>query len=101
MFARTKGRCHPPRMGEVDGNAPAMLLRRKPVLGDQEMMLTIRCHEKEARVGALVLTSPEPAWTEVCCFIPQGLLRRRGEIRERTRNVRRAVGGLRRCCECR
>ena len=50
------------------------------MLGYQEMMLTIRCHEKEARVDALVLTSPELAWTEVCFFISQSLLRRRGEI---------------------
>jgi hypothetical protein len=63
VFARTKGRCHLPRMAQVDGNAQAMLLMRQPVLGYQEMMVTIRCHEKEARVGALVLTSPAPAWT--------------------------------------
>ena len=75
--------------------------RRKPVLGYQEMVLTIRGDEQDARVGALVLTSPEPAWTEMCFFIPQSLLRRRGEIPERTLDVRRAVGGLRRCCECR
>src|SRR6266851_5428690 len=99
VFARAKGRwccaTHPgwPRsMG---------MRRRKPVLGYQEMVLTIRGDEQDARVGALVLTSPEPAWTEMCFFIPQSLLRRRGEIPERTLDVRRAVGGLRRCCECR
>ena len=57
--------------------------------------------EIDGTICELVLTSPEPAWTEVCFFIPQDLLRHRGEIPEHTLDVRRAVGGLRRCCECR
>ena len=47
----------------------------------------------------LALTSPEPAWTEMCLFIPQDLLRRRREVPERALDVRRAVGGLCRLCE--
>ncbi len=76
-----------------------MLLRRKPVLGDQEMVLTVRCDEEDARVRELPLTSPEPAWTQVRLFIPQDLLRRRREVPEGALDVRRIVGGPRRRCE--
>ena len=62
----------PARMTQVDGDAQTMLLRREPILGYQEMVLTIRGDEEDARVRELVLTSPEPAWTEVRLFIPQG-----------------------------
>ena len=48
----------------------------------------------------LVLTSPEPAWTEVCFFIPQTSYATAVRYLS-TLDVRRAVGGLRRCCECR
>jgi hypothetical protein len=34
-------------MAQVDRNAQAMLLRRKPVLGHQELVLTIWCHEED------------------------------------------------------
>ena len=39
---------HPPRMAQVEGNTQAVLLRRKPMLGDQEIMLAVRCDEKDA-----------------------------------------------------
>ena len=90
---------HPPRMTQVEGDTQAVLLRRKPVLGDQEMVLTVRYDEEDARVRELPLTNPEPAWTQVRLFIPQDLLRRRREVSERALDVRRAVGGLRRFCE--
>ena len=86
---------HPPRRPEVQGDAQAVLLRREPVLGDQEMVLTIRCDEEDARGRALALTSPEPAWTEVRLLIPQDLLCRRREVPEGALDVRRIVGGPR------
>src|SRR5262245_52930353 len=40
---------HPPWMAQVEGDMQAVLLRRKPELGNQEMVLTIWCDEKDAR----------------------------------------------------
>jgi hypothetical protein len=90
---------HPPRMAQVDGDTQAVLLRWKPVLSHQEMVLAVRCDEEDARVCELVLTGPEPARTEVRLFIPQDLLRRRREVPECALDGWRAVGGPRRFCE--
>jgi hypothetical protein len=39
---------HPPRMTQVEGDTQAVLLRRKPVLGYQEIVLAVRCDKKDA-----------------------------------------------------
>jgi hypothetical protein len=91
---------HPPRMAQVDGNAQTMLLRRKPVRGYQERVLTIRWNEKDARVGELVLTSPEPAWTEGCFFVGLRPVHSRPSAaskREQDREVVNTVCGPERC----
>ena len=90
---------HPPRRPEVQGNAQAVLLRREPVLGHQEIVLAVRGDQKDARDHELALTSPEPAWTEMCLLIPQDFPRRRREVPERALDVRRIVGSLRRLCK--
>ncbi|HSX78774.1 MAG TPA: hypothetical protein VLQ80_09410, partial [Candidatus Saccharimonadia bacterium] len=71
------------------------------MLGHQEIVLAVRGDQKDARDHELTLTSSEPAWTEVRLFIPKEPLSRRREVPEGALDVRRAVGGLRRCCECR
>jgi hypothetical protein len=85
-----------PRRPEVQGNAQAVLLRREPVLGHQEIVLAVRCDQEDARDHELALTSPEPAWTEVRLFIPKEPLSRRREVPEGALDVRRIVGGTRR-----
>jgi hypothetical protein len=35
-------------MTQVEGETQAVLLRRKPVLGYQEIVLAVRCDEKDA-----------------------------------------------------
>jgi hypothetical protein len=35
-------------MAQVEGDTQAVLLRRKPVLGHQEIVLAVRCDEKDA-----------------------------------------------------
>jgi len=39
---------HPPRMAQVEGETQAVLLRRNPVLGHQEIVLAVRGDEKDA-----------------------------------------------------
>src|SRR5262245_48002722 len=92
---------HPPRRPEGEGNTQAVLLRRKPMLGYQEIVLAVRRGQEEPRDNELPLPSLEPAWTEVRLLIPQDLARRCREVRERALDVRRAVGGPRHLGECR
>jgi hypothetical protein len=90
---------HPPRMAQVEGDSQVVLLRREPVPGHQEMVLAVRRDQEDARDHELVLTSPEPAWTEVRRLVTQDLPRRRREVLERALEVRRAIGRPRRLCE--
>ena len=39
---------HPSRIPQVNGDTQVMLLRRIPVLGHQEIVLAVRCDEKDA-----------------------------------------------------
>ena len=84
---------------KVDGNAQAVLLRRKPLLGDQEIILTVWCDEEDARVSELALSSAESAWTEMRLFVSQDLLRPSRKVPKRTLDVRRGVGRPCRLCE--
>src|SRR5919197_1874142 len=73
---------------KVDGNAQAVLLRRKPVLGDQEIIVTVWCDEEDARVSELALPSSESAWTEMRLLVSQDLLRPSRKVPQRALNVR-------------
>ena len=62
VFAIMRGRwcCTTPE-ARSQGNAQAVLLRREPVLGHQEIVLAVRNDQKDARDHELALTSPGAA----------------------------------------